>query len=459
MKPKLSDLWSWSGEIDRGAYAFWGALLFAVKYNLDRVVLKVCFDRSWSLLEYFSPEGPGGKSFNKFSARELAVLLALALPFLWAGVVLTLRRLRSLRWPLWLTVLFVVPVVKWLFFALLIVLPAVKVEPPRLDGSAKPGLLRRLLPRGKLGSAALGVGVALALSAAATVVSTKMLEQYGWGLFVGMPFVMGFTSVIIYAGRERRGFAECVVVSIVSAMLAAVGLLVLALEGVICIAMAAPLAAVMALMGGTVGFAVQAGAWRRRSGEVFSAALLSMPLLLGAEHLEHPEAPLLSVKTAIEVNAPPERVWRHVVAFSELPPPKEFLFRAGIAYPVRAEIQGTGAGAVRHCVFSTGPFVEPIEVWDAPRLLKFSVTKNPEPMQEWTPYRDVHPPHLDGYLASSGGQFLLMPLPGGRTRLEGTTWYRHHMWPVTYWQAWSDAIIHRIHLRVLRHVRSLAEAG
>ena len=146
-----------------------------------------------------------------------------------------------------------------------------------------------------------------------------------------------------------------------------------------------------------------------------------------------------------------------MVTFSELSAPTEWIFRAGVAYPLRAEIQGRGVGAVRHCVFSTGPFVEPIEVWDEPQLLKFSVTKNPAPMQEWTPYREIHPPHLDGFLASRGGQFKLIRQPGGATRLEGTTWYQHHMWPVGYWQAWSDAIIHRIHLRVLNHVKHLSE--
>jgi hypothetical protein len=165
------------------------------------------------------------------------------------------------------------------------------------------------------------------------------------------------------------------------------------------------------------------------------------------------------VTSSVEIDAPPEKVWDHVVSFSELPPPHELLFRAGIAYPIRARIYGTGVGAERHCEFSTGPFVEPIEVWDAPRLLKFSVMQNPAPMQEWTPYRDVHPAHLDGFLASQAGQFHLVPLDGGRTRLEGTTWYYHHMWPATYWSWWSDYIIHKIHLRVLRHVKQLAETA
>lgn len=166
---------------------------------------------------------------------------------------------------------------------------------------------------------------------------------------------------------------------------------------------------------------------------------------MGAEYLERPAPPLFEVRTAIEIHGPPEEVWRQVVAFSELPEPREWLFRAGIAYPVRATIQGHGPGAVRHCVFSTGAFLEPIEVWDEPRRLKFSVTSNPPPMQEWTPYSELHPRHLDGFLVSRRGQFLQTPLPDGSTRLEGTTWYHHHMWPAGSWRMWSDGIIHPPH--------------
>jgi hypothetical protein len=71
----------------------------------------------------------------------------------------------------------------------------------------------------------------------------------------------------------------------------------------------------------------------------------------------------------------------------------------------------------------------------------------------------VTPPHRRGFLVSQGGQFLLTPLPGGRTRLEGTTWYRPSMWPVFYWRWWSDDIIHQIHLRVLRYIAARSVAG
>lgn len=43
-------------------------------------------------------------------------------------------------------------------------------------------------------------------------------------------------------------------------------------------------------------------------------------------------------------------------------------------------------------------------------------------------------------------------------RTEGTTWYRHGLWPSSYWKLWADAILHRIHLRVLRHIAAGAES-
>jgi hypothetical protein len=115
---------------------------------------------------------------------------------------------------------------------------------------------------------------------------------------------------------------------------------------------------------------------------------------------------------------------------------------------------------VRRCSFSTGDFVEPIEVWDEPRLLRFSVTQCPPPMQEWNPFHDhdeVHAAHLHGYFQARRGQFELEPQPDGTTLLRGTTWYSHGLRPESYWWLWSDALVHTIHRRVLEHIRTAAE--
>ena len=114
-------------------------------------------------------------------------------------------------------------------------------------------------------------------------------------------------------------------------------------------------------------------------------------------------------------------------------------------------------GAVRRCVFTTGVFVEPITAWDVPHRLAFDVTQQPAPMFELSPYHNLHPPHLDGALRSTRGEFVLQRATHGGTRLIGRTWYRLELLPHAYWSLWSDLFIHRIHHRVLEHVKQHAE--
>lgn len=240
-------------------------------------------------------------------------------------------------------------------------------------------------------------------------------------------------------------------------LLVAAVLFVLAVEGVVCLAMAAPLGIPLAAMGGAAGYAIRRGA-SPAAPRAAGMAVIALPVLIGAEALAPAAAPLYSTRTDVVVDAPPDVVWRHVVAFSEIPPPAEWVFQRGIAYPLRSRIEGAGVGAIRRCEFTTGAFVEPITAWEPGRRLAFDVVAQPPPMVEWTLWDDVHPAHLRGYFESERGEFRLTSLPGGRTRLEGTTWYRHRVAPSAYWRWWSDAILHQIHGRVLRHVGRTAEA-
>lgn len=271
---------------------------------------------------------------------------------------------------------------------------------------------------------------------------------YGLTVFVAAPVVLGALASWVVQ-PETRGRAAGV--GAIAVLVALVSLLLAGTEGLICLAMALPLAVPLGALGGGMIHSSQAP----RSSPRGAALLALLPLTLLWDFNAPP--PVFEVRSSIEIAATPDVVWKHVVSFSDLPEPAEWYFRTGIAYPQRARIVGSGPGAVRYCEFSTGPFVEPIEVWDEPRLLRFRVTANPAPMQEWSPYAHVLPKHLHGYLVSKHGQFRLIQLANGHTLLEGTTWYQHGLWPAEYWRWWSDAIIHRIHMRVLTHIRDLAE--
>ncbi|MGH9788520.1 MAG: DUF805 domain-containing protein [Candidatus Acidiferrales bacterium] len=463
MSIRASDLWRLDGTIERGPYLVFGLLLFALKHNLDRFLASYVFDRPWGLFNYWIPLDRAARvtELSRDDALFLAAMVALALPFIWFGVALTVKRLRAVQLSLWLALLFFVPAVNLFLFLLLSTLPSKPVggKPQEEKRSRTQAFLDRIIPRSAVGSAAMSLLLTLPFGVALSVFGAEVLFEYGWGLFVALPFALGLLATVFYTHHRRRSYAGCLLVSWLSILFTALALFGLAVEGLICIIMAAPIGVVLAAMGASLGYVLQLRPWSRNEAPAaMLVVILTVPGLMGAEALDAEPAPLFAVGTALEIAAPPEAVWGRVVAFSEIPEPDEWVFRLGIAYPIRAEIRGEGAGAVRRCEFSTGAFIEPIEVWDAPRRLKFGVVSNPAPMEEWTLYSRVEPPHLGGYLVSRGGEFRLTPLPGGGTRLEGTTWYHHHMWPATYWRWWSDWIIHRIHLRVLNHIKAVVES-
>jgi len=272
---------------------------------------------------------------------------------------------------------------------------------------------------------------------------------YGMTVFVLCPIFVGGYAVWNFR-PQTGGQAACR--GALSVLVALFLFFLFGAEGGICIVMAAPLALPLGALGGWL-------AYRERSSKQ-SGGNLMMLILLPVASLTWDATvppPVFQMRSTIDIAAPPEQVWKYVVKFPELPEPREWFFRAGLAYPTRVRLEGLGSGATRYCDFSTGPFVEPIEVWDEPRLLRFRVTESPAPMREWSPYAQVQPKHLHGYFMSKEGQFQLTRLANGHTLLAGTSWYQHGLWPAEYWRWWSDAIIHRIHLRVLNHIRTLAE--
>ena len=462
MQLRFSDLWRWDGTVGRGAYALVGAVGFAIKHNLDRIVASGVFHRHWDLFNYWVPPTKAVhiRDLPRQDAALLATLLAISLPFIWVGVAMTLKRLRAVGLPAWLVLLFFAPVLNLAFFAVLSILPS----RPAVARTAQPeegrfrAFLDRVIPESPFGSASLAVFVTVVLGSLAAALGTEVLARYGWGLFVALPFCLGLFSVLVYGYHRSRSFVGCLAVSALSVILLSLALVALAIEGAICLVMAAPIGLALALIGGSLGYFIQ----RRPLGKAEAPAtllvvILFAPLLMGAESAVPVEPPRMEVHTSIEIDAPPEAVWQRLIAFPELPAPTEWLFRLGVAYPKMATVRGRGTGAVRECLFSTGAFVEPVDVWEEARVLKFSVFSQPPPMRELSPYPNLHPPHLDGYLIPGQAEFVLTPLPGGRTRLDGTSWYRNRMWPAEYWTLWSDAIVHHVHLRVFRNIKRLAE--
>ena len=429
------------GEISGRTYAVCGFTMFFLKWNLDRIIAADIFGSSWPWAYMFPT-----RSLGDLSSESLTLLFWMglsALPFVYTGIVLTAKRLRALSMPQKLVLLFFVPVVNLLFFLVL----CFARRPETINSSPTDSVCPRWLPRSRWGRSAMVMVLWLPL----TAIAMFALQDFGWGLFLGVPFGLGFTAAILERASGNCLSVRSGVLTAFYAMLLLFSFLfLLALEGLICIAMSFPIATPVCILGAVVG------SLSPRAGRSCFAIFVGTTLFMGFEHVYAPKPPTFSVVSSIEIDAPPEKVWEQVVTFSELPPVEDWLFKTGIAYPVRAEIDGSGLGAVRHCVFSTGSFVEPITVWDSPRELRFGVSQQPSPMQSWTFYKFL-PTSKKVTFHSEEGQFLLKRLPEGVTRLQGTTWYHNELLPAGYWKLWSDFIIHRIHVRVLRHIKAESE--
>jgi hypothetical protein len=296
------------------------------------------------------------------------------------------------------------------------------------------------------------------ISVMAAMFSVTVLGVYGWSVFTAVPFVAAITTPVLYGWNKQRSLVECILSSVICLLLMASVLLILPFEGILCLAMASPLAVGVGIVGGLVGYAIQASLPRNESvPRVLGCFAIIIPLLITGEFISPVTYPTYENVSQIEITAPPNMVWKYLINFPRLKEPTELIFKTGIAYPIEAKITGHGPGAIRECIFTTGKFVEPIEIWNEPKLLRFGVLEQAPPMHELSLYPKLHPPHLDHYLVARQGQFRLTPTENNHTILYGSTWYQNQMGPGSYWRLWSDWIIHSIHMRVLNHVKDLAE--
>jgi uncharacterized membrane protein YhaH (DUF805 family) len=435
--------------VNRSAYAAAGFSLMLIKYSVESTAIFVLASSIFWPWDFLNPLMTHRTAILRPGPEWLPwVLFVWTLPFLWIAVTMSVRRAADAGASPWTGLVVLVPMIN---LAVMLALCTIEtnrddqwiVVPSKSDGDAR-------LKRG-----ALAVGFSLLIGGLMLWLSVYVFSTYGASLFLGTPILMGAAASYLYNRPSPAGYTASMGIGVAAIFFACVTLLLFALEGVLCIAMAAPLLLPIGAMGGLIGKAI-ADATRRPPAELM-AAVFMLPLWAGGESLLAKSSERL-VTTAVEIDSPPAAVWRRVVDFPEITEPKPWYFAWGIACPERARIVGRGVGATRLCDFSTGAFVEPIRVWDAPRRLAFDVADQPDPMIELSPYRGIHPPHLNHYLRSTHGEFELVPLSGGRTRLEGRTWYRFDMFPQSYWTLWSDLLIHRIHERVLDHIKTIAES-
>jgi uncharacterized membrane protein YhaH (DUF805 family) len=416
------------GSFGEAALSKWHPLIYVAPTFGTRVLI----------LEQMSGEIP--------TTTAVLLMSAWALPFAWIGISMSIRRARNAGVSGWIGLLFFVPVINVLAIAALCIAPT--KTPPEAQAREHPFM-------GIWKSSMRAVAYSSVFGVVVTAVSVRFLGDYGYALFVAGPVVMGAIAGWQVNRNPYRGYRVGLAAGVGSGILTLGMLLLFAVEGIVCLVMVAPLATGLILIGALIGTAMARPAGGT-PGTVGAMALM-LPLISMGEHITPPALPVYSVVSQIKIDAPPEQVWPNVIGFSELPPPADWVLQTGIATPMRARIEGDGVGAIRYCEFTTGPFVEPITHWQPPTRLAFDVTAQPAAMEEWSPWEEIYAPHIEDTMVSQRGEFQLQRTPDGGTLLQGTTWYTLDLSPGLYWRLWSDTVVHRIHIRVLKHIKQLSE--
>ncbi len=280
---------------------------------------------------------------------------------------------------------------------------------------------------------------------------------FGLATFLAFPFAIGVSGgVVIRRAGGTFGQGVAAAMTLVGAVILALcGML---MEGIICVVMAAPIGAVLAFFGAVVGYFL--ARTKAADGTLQSAAWLSIVFMVGLEGW-NPPAPLeATTSSEVIINAPAARVWAELHDIRDLPATDNFLFQFGIAHPMGTVTDGQGVGAARLCKLSTGDMPEIVTVWKPGQELRFKVLSTPPSMRETGFFgKTIDTTHIHSAYASLDGGFKLTALPDGRTRLVGESHYLLNIAPASYWNLWTEEIVHMVQRRVLEHVKTCAEAG
>ena len=224
-----------------------------------------------------------------------------------------------------------------------------------------------------LAGLAYGVLACVGVTIAAVALSTMLFSVYGVGLFVIAPFVIGAITAYLMNLRSDLGVRNTNILLAAATGMAAIALVAVALEGIVCIILIAPLAFGLAVLGGMLGRAIANSTQRPPHQMLTGFAVL--PLMFALEAVLPPETSFETRET-ITVSAPPATVWASLLRMDTIEEPAALPFRLGVAHPIRGEVLGEGVGALRRGEFSTGIAIERVTEWVPNRTLAFVVEQD-----------------------------------------------------------------------------------
>ena len=259
--------------------------------------------------------------------------------------------------------------------------------------------------------------------------------------FIIIPLVIGIISAWFWRKLNLTS-GHLINYSIINTFCAILLSAIFLKEGVICLIIVSPLLWTFITIGAYLGRSIF-----KKNNKTLNVSVISLLLFIFLSDATSKHEYENMVSDTIVVNAPPNKVWKNVVAFKRIKKKNNFwLFRIGLPSPMETTVDGYYKGSGRKCIFSNGYVLgENISTYEPGKDLVFDITNQP---------RD---PEIMNHLDLLRGEFLLKDNGNGTTTLTGNSWYKLYVFPSWYYDLWTQSIVRNVHLRVMEHIKELSE--
>lgn len=288
---------------------------------------------------------------------------------------------------------------------------------------------------------------------------TEIFQVMSIGFIFFMPFALGCIAVyVVELNRPHRIWAW-ISLPWLSVIVALAGICAAAWEGSICVVMFLPIGLLLSSIGGLLGGLAARSMRSRRAQKLSMVCVMALPFLISPwETQAFQEWETRQVENIIDIQAPPEIVWRNIERVSAIRPdqlPHSWAHAIGFPDPIEATLSHEGVGGVRNASFARNLiFLETIDVWELNQRLGFTIKADKVPSTTLDEHVTIGGPYFDVLR----GEYRLERLSKNVTRLHLSSQHRLSTDFNWYAHLWTDAIMSDLQARILAVVQKRCQA-
>lgn len=280
-----------------------------------------------------------------------------------------------------------------------------------------------------------------------------LTSAYGFALYIGIPLTLGF--ILGFKNKISFQFVKTAGSVLLTVMLLSGLLILLGLEGAICIIMIVLPLFLFIFVGYGLGYIIYKNNLQKNKTMMSLLLLINPSFCVLDSQLEmyHQE-----VKTSVIINASKEKIWEtliHPVEYNQHP---NVLFKYGVNYPKTMQVVKSNDSALLRCTLRNGNIDLYIDKMIRDSLMEFQITEPLIPIKELTVYKHIHTPHSsEKFFKVHTGVFEISTLNDNQCMLTAKTDLSFKFAPNWYWKWWCSYLMNKMHQHVLDVIKGNTE--